>query len=120
MPIENARGFFEALAARGRDERLADAVGAWEFDIEDAGTWTVTVDHGALRVARGRGTTEAERRTTRIHLREDELVRLARGDGHDNVFSALIRGAVVVHGELAFAQRLQSILPLAEAGRGGP
>jgi len=50
--------------------------------------------------------------TTRLRLGEDELVRLARGDRHENLFTGLIRGAIVIEGELAFAQRLQTILPL--------
>ena len=39
-------------------------------------------------------------------------MRLARGDRHENLFTGVIRGAIVIEGELAFAQRLQTILPL--------
>jgi hypothetical protein len=120
MPIESARAFFEALAARGQEPRLAEAVGTWEFDIEDVGAWTVTVDHGALRVAEGLRLlpAEADREPpTRFRLREEELLRLVRGDEHENLFTALIRGAVVIEGELAFAQRLQAILPIPEEWR---
>jgi hypothetical protein len=117
MPIDSARAFFEALAARGREPRLADASGTWEFDIEGAGLWTVTVDRGALRVNKGRQSLPVEAGTpdkTRLRMAEDELLRLVRGDGHENIFMGLIRGAIVIEGELAFAQRLQAILPVPE------
>jgi hypothetical protein len=39
-------------------------------------------------------------------------VRLARGDRHENLFTGVIRGAIAVEGDLAFAQRLPAILPL--------
>ena len=115
MSVGNARACFEALARRGHEPRLADAVGTWEFDIQDVGRWTVAVDHGALSVTdntRTRTADGARAPTTRLRLGEDELVRLARGDRHENLFTGVIRGAIVIEGELAFAQRLQTILPL--------
>jgi hypothetical protein len=116
MTIDSARGFFEALAARGSDARLTDAVGTWQFDVDGRGTWTVEVDRGALRVSegppKGHGGAPA---TTRVRLDEGELLRLARGDGHENLLMGLIRGALAVEGDLAFGQRLQSILPITEA-----
>ena len=120
MPIDSARAFFETLATRGREPRLADAVGTWEFEIEDVGTWTVTVDRGALLVTEGQrsfGTSAGAPPTSRLRLSEDELLRLVRGEGHENLFMALIRGALVIEGELAFAQRLQAILPVPEEWR---
>jgi len=117
MKVESARAFFEALAARGNEPRLADAVGTWEFDIDDAGRWTVAVDHGALHVADGRQAFAAGEPTTRLRLREDELLRLVHGEGHENLFTALLRGDLVVEGELAFAQKLQAILPIPEEWR---
>ena len=90
-------------------------MGAWEFHIEEVGTWTVAVDHGALRVTDNTPTRTvdgARAPTTRLRLGEDELLRLARGNRHENLFTGVIRGAIVVEGELSFAQRLQTILPL--------
>ena len=120
MSLESARAFFEALAARGHDPRLADAVGTWEFNIEGSGTWTVGVDHGALSVTGGAPSAPAEGATepnTRLRMRENELLRLVRGDDHENLFLGVIRGAIMVDGELAFAQRLQVILPWTDEGR---
>jgi hypothetical protein len=119
MAVSNARSFFETLARRGYEPRLADAVGTWEFNIEDAGTWMLAVDHGVLSVTDGASLRAAQpenRPTTRLSLREDELVRLARGDRYETLFTGVIRGAIVVEGELAVAQRLQAILPLPDEG----
>ena len=117
MAIDSAPSFFEALAAHGQEPRLADAVGSWELDVEDAGVWTVSVDHGALRVAEGTLGAASGKPTTRLRLREDELLRLAHGDEHENLFTALLRGALVIEGELGFAQRLQALLPVPDDWR---
>jgi hypothetical protein len=114
MPVESAAAVFEALAAHAREPMLVDAAGSWEFDIEGVGTWTVAVDHGALSVTEDApppGAQVSEARV-RLRMREDELVRLAHGDAHENLFTGVIRGAIVIEGALAFAQRLQAILPL--------
>ena len=120
MRVGNAADCFEALARRGYEPRLADAVGTWEFNIEDVGTWTVAVNHGELRVTADMQTRPVDGGgvpTTRFRLREDELVRLARGDRHENLFTGVIRGAILVEGQMAFAQRLQTILPLPDEER---
>ena len=95
-------------------------MGTWEFDIADVGTWTVAVNHGALSVNDDTQTRTADgprAPTARFRMGEDELVRLARGDRHENLFTGVIRGAIVVEGELAFAQRLDTILPLPDEQR---
>lgn len=125
MAIDTARAFFETVAARGRDERLKDAVGAWEFDIEGAGSWTIAVDHGVLRVSGGKPTAQSQpspkeaQPNVRLHLSEAELLRLAHAEGHENLLTALLRGALDFEGELAFGQKLQAILPLPEDWRTG-
>jgi hypothetical protein len=115
--MDGARKLFATLANYGVEPRLGNASGTWEFDIEGAGVWTVTVDRGALRVAGGQPSLPGEAGTqpkTRLRMREGELLRLARGDGHENLFMGLLRGAIVIEGQLAFAQRLQAIFPLPE------
>jgi hypothetical protein len=117
MRIDNARDFFEALAKRGREPRWADLVGTWEFDVVGTGRWTVTVDRGDLTVSEGvppQAPGDGPKPTTRLRLTEEELLRLARGTDHENLFMAAIRGALAVDGELAFAQKLQAILPVRE------
>jgi hypothetical protein len=113
MQIESTRTFFEALAARKQEPRLANAVGTLELDVAGSGTWTVMVDRGAVRVAEGPPPPDIGPRT-RVHVREDELARLLRGEGHQNLFTALLRGALSIEGDLRVLQILQSIVPIPE------
>jgi hypothetical protein len=47
-------------------------------------------------------------------MSEAELIRLADGDANENPLTGLLRGAVQLTGDLGFAQRLLSIMPLPE------
>jgi hypothetical protein len=109
MPIDSPKAYFQAIAARAKEPWLHDAVGCWEIDIDGAGSWTIHVDHGALRVVDGPHAAP----TVRIRVDEPEFVRLARGDDHENLITALLRGEILAYeGDLTFAQKLGSILPL--------
>lgn len=88
---------------------MHDLVGSCEFDVDGAGSWTVHIDHGALRVTEG----PDPGATVRVRFDRNEFVRVARGDGHENLVTAVLRGEILdFQGNLAFAQRLQCILPL--------
>ena len=108
MHIEKPADYFQAIAAHPWEPLLVHDVGTWQFEIDGAGTWSIAVDHGALRVAPG----PAPAATTRFRLSEPAFVRLARGDGHENIMTALLRGAVhELHGDISFAQKVQALLP---------
>jgi hypothetical protein len=109
MHVDNANQFFGVLAARGREPRLGNTTGTWQFDVDSVGTWTVKVDRGALSVASGQ---PAEKPNARLELTEAELVHLANGEGHENPLTGLLRGTIRVGGDVPFAQRLFSILPM--------
>jgi hypothetical protein len=109
MQIDSPRAYFEAIAARKAEPRLHNAVGSWEIDIDGAGSWTIHVDHGALRVTEGFDPAP----TVRARFDQAEFMRLARGDDHENLVTAMLRGEVLGYrGDIAFAQKLQAILPL--------
>ncbi len=117
LSMDLVRKVFATLVNYRADPQLGNASGTWEFDIEGAGVWTVTVDRGVLRVEEGQQPLPGEAATqhkARLRMREDEFLRLARGDGHENLFMGLLRGAIVIEGDLAFAQRLQAIFPVPE------
>ena len=111
MHVDNANQFFGVLAARGREPRLGNTTGTWQFDVDNVGTWTVKVDRGALSVASGQ---PAGKANARLELSEAELVHLANGEGHENPLTGLLRGTIRVCGDVPFAQRLFSILPMPE------
>jgi hypothetical protein len=116
MHIATARDFFATLASRGHDPRLADASGSWQFDVEGIGSWLVRVDHGAFDVSEG-AARQPESPTVTLQMSESELVRLANGENHENMLTALLRGVVRFGGSLRFAQRLFAIVPLPEDWR---
>jgi hypothetical protein len=109
MHVDNANQFFGAVASRGREPRLGNSTGTWQFDVDGVGTWTVKVDNGSLSVAAGQ---PPEPPTAQVALTEAELVRLANGENHENPLTGLLRGELRVGGDIPFAQRLFSILPL--------
>jgi hypothetical protein len=113
MHIGTAREFFSTLASRGHDPRLVDASGVWQFDIDGAGTWQLKVDHGAFTVDEGARSSPS----TEIKMSEAALVKLANGEGHENLQTALLRGVVRVGGDFRFAQKLWAIVPFPEEWR---
>ncbi len=115
MAIAKAREYFDVVAARGRDLRLADATGTWQFDVDGLGSWSVKVDRGVFSVAQE----PVEQPTVRVELSEPELIRLALGEEHENLFTALLRGAVRWQGDFRFAQKMQAILPMPDEWRAG-
>ncbi len=111
MFMENARAYFERLASLGPElaqENLEDATGTWEFVLEGDGTWSIHVDRGRLSVSEG----PTPNPTARFRMAESEFVRLARGEGHENVITSVLRGALKVEGDIRFAQRIQTLLPM--------
>jgi hypothetical protein len=114
MELTKANQYFDVLAARGRDSRLAEAVGTVQFDVDGVGIWSVVVDHGTIKVKPG----PIEEPTLRLQISEEEFVRLARADSKENLLTALLRGAVKAHGDLRFGQKMQAILPLPDEWEG--
>ena len=87
MRIDSARGYFEALATRGREPRLRECTGAWQLDIEGAGSWSIEVDHGVLQVTEGSHASP----TARLRFDEQAFVRIAGGEGRDNLITAALK-----------------------------
>jgi SCP-2 sterol transfer family protein len=115
MVIDSPGSYFEAVAAKGWEPQLAHEVGTWQFDVDGAGTWAIHVDHGTLQVTQGPDPAA----TVRIRLGQPEFVRLARGDQHENVLTALLRGSIrELEGDIAFAQKVHTIIPFDEAKPG--
>ncbi len=110
MAIEDARTYFNTIAARGREPKLEHVLGTWEIDIEGAGTWAIHVDDGVLMIFEGKPSAP----NARVHVAEEDLKRLSRGDEHENVITSALRGALRIEGDITFAQKLEAVLPLRE------
>jgi hypothetical protein len=113
MQLETPRECFDALARHGRDPDpyLQGWSGVWEFIIDDKQIWSVRLDDGRVSVSEG----STGKALASIHIRESDFLRLARGEGHENVITTAVRGALRVEGDIRFAQRLQAVLPIRES-----
>jgi SCP-2 sterol transfer family len=100
----------ETLGKRGSDDPLlAKARGTVRFDIVNGrgrGTesWLVRFDKGNIKVSRGAGTADTVFRASRDVF--DDL-----GTGKDNAFTARLRGAIDVEGDMRLAVLFQRLLP---------
>lgn len=109
--------FFESLEQRGYDPRLGGAVGTARFDVTDGDQinhWLISIDRGKLQVSRGDGAEEA----VDAVLTCDSAVfdRMVRGEL--NGVAALLRGVVVVRGDLQLMISIGRLLPGPPGTRG--
>ena len=107
--VDSARSYFEHIATLGHEPRLARVQGDCEVEVEGTATWVLHVAHGDISVTEGPSTATP---LAKLRCSEPMLVRLARGQDHENLFTAAIRGAVEVHGDIPFLGALQMLLPL--------
>ncbi|MFL5647763.1 MAG: SCP2 sterol-binding domain-containing protein [Chloroflexota bacterium] len=104
--------FFEGLAERGREPRLARATGSIRFDLDDdehAQQWRVDVRRGVVAVAHAGGPADCSVRTDASLF--DDLV-----SGRANAMAAILRGKVVIDGDPVFLILFQRLFP-APTGR---
>ena len=109
MGITRAHEFFDLLAIHTRDRHFPDVSGTLQFDVEGAGTWSLVVDGGVMTVAHGPSATPP---TTCVQLSEQELVRLAGNEKHENLITALLRGTLRIQGDIGFGHEMQAFLPI--------
>jgi putative sterol carrier protein len=104
--------FFEGLAKRGREPRLAGATGSIRFDLDDderAQQWRVDVRRGVVAVSQAGGPADCSVRTDASLF--DDLV-----SGRANAMAAILRGKVVIDGDPVFLILFQRLFP-APTGR---
>jgi hypothetical protein len=100
----------ETLGKRGSDDPLlAKARGTVRFDIVNGRgrateSWLVRFDKGNIKVSRGAGTADTVFRASR-DVFED------LGTGKENAFTARLRGAIDVEGDMRLAVLFQRLLP---------
>jgi alkyl sulfatase BDS1-like metallo-beta-lactamase superfamily hydrolase len=108
--------FFAELERRGHEQLLEKVKATIRFDIaqgKKTGRWLVTIDRGDLIVSRANASADSTVRVERALF--DRLV-----TGHANATAEVLRGRIVIAGELAPLILLQRIFPgppLAEAKR---
>ncbi|SCG39933.1 SCP2 sterol-binding domain-containing protein [Micromonospora coxensis] len=111
MPVTDA--FFQQLAEMGHDPRLCKVRGSIRFDIREGDRlrqWLLMIDHGQLRVSPGGGPAQAV-----LKLSSEVAEAMVRGEL--NGLSAMLRGEILVDGDLALALRLGRLFPAPAVAR---
>lgn len=99
--------FFESLGGRGHEPLLEKTSGSVLFELangQQTDRWLVTIDRGDVVVSHKGGRADAT-----VRARKDVFEGIASGEL--NAMAALLRGALVVEGDMALMARLQRLLP---------
>jgi putative sterol carrier protein len=99
---ETAREFFETLESRVDPSKTAGMSNTYVFDIDGAGTWTVAVDDGNVKVTEGGGDADAT-----ISASEETFQKIAAGE--QNATSAYMTGKLKIKGDMGAAMKLQKL-----------
>ena len=102
-----AATFFEELGRRRHEPLLRKVSGRVRFDVVDGAhtdSWLVAVDKGELTVAREAGVADCT--ISGDGALFDEVV-----GGRTNAMAAVLRGALVCHGDLELLVAIQRIFP---------
>ncbi len=108
--------FFDEMAARGEDPRLAKANGTIRIELADGGRterWLLHIKKGVVTVSRARGDADCV-------VRGDRTVFNRIVTGESNVMAEFLRGRMMAEGDssiLVLFQRVFPGPPKAAAGR---
>jgi putative sterol carrier protein len=97
-----AKEFFDSLASRADEGKLAGMSNSYVFDIEGEGQWLVTVADGKVDVAEGGGDADATIATSSETF--DKIVA-----GEQNPTTAYMTGKLKIKGDLGAAMKLQKL-----------
>jgi putative sterol carrier protein len=86
------RDYFTARLGRSYDPRLAEKSGSIRFEVDGAGSWILSVDHGQIQLEEGHKPTDCL-------IRTDEATQLKIINGEENVLTSLLQGRVQVEGK---------------------
>ncbi len=99
---ETTREFFESLEGRVDERKTAGLNNSYLFIVEGAGTWSVTVVDGAVRVTEGGETADCV-----VSASEETFERIVAGDMSPT--SAYMTGKVKIKGDMGAAMKLQKL-----------
>lgn len=98
----SAQEFFDQLPSKVDPAKTAGMSGSYVFEIDDVGSWTVTVADGAVSVASGAGEADCT-----ISASEETLLKIARGEA--NPTTAYMTGKLKIAGDMGAALKLQKL-----------
>ena len=100
--MDSVKDFFDGLEARVDPSRTAGMNNSYVFEIEGAGTWTVKVVDGAVKVAEG-----AEDGDVTISTSEENFQKIVSGE--QNPTTAYMTGKLKIKGDMGAAMKLQKL-----------
>jgi ubiquinone biosynthesis protein UbiJ len=106
MPDQTAK-FFADLGDAGYQPLLAKSSGSLRFELANGNAverWRVDVDQGDIAVSHKAGAADCV-------LRAPDLLFQKIATGRENAMAAVLRGALVVEGDLDLLMAFQRILP---------
>ena len=101
--MPSAQEFFDGLPARVSPERIAGMNNTYVFEIEGAGTWTVALADGSLRVNEG----AAAGADCTISATEENFQKIIAGE--QNPTTAYMTGKLKIKGDMGAAMKLQKL-----------
>ncbi|HXF98472.1 MAG TPA: SCP2 sterol-binding domain-containing protein [Gaiellaceae bacterium] len=100
--MASVQEFFEGLPERVPAERIAGMRNTYVFEIEGAGTWTVEIADGEVRVSEGAGDGDVT-----ISASEESFRQIVSGE--QNPMTAYMTGKLKVRGDMGAAMKLQKL-----------
>ena len=102
MTYESAEQFFSQLGSNS-DSRATNLTASYRFDIEDAGSWRVDVEDGAITVSPSHDPADCV-------IATDEGTFLGVVNGEQNPMGAFMTGKIRVEGDMGLALGLRDLL----------
>ena len=105
--VDRTAEFFEQVHRRGHEPLLARTSGRIRFEVASDGHaqhWLVTVRRGALSVSQANEAADCVVRADRECF--DDVV-----TGRQNAFSAVLRGTLVLEGDMGLLAQFQHLFP---------
>ena len=102
MTYESAEQFFSQLGSNS-DARATNLTASYRFDIEDAGSWRVDVEDGAITVSPSHDPADCV-------IATDEGTFLGVVNGEQNPMGAFMTGKIRVEGDMGLALGLRDLL----------
>jgi predicted lipid carrier protein YhbT len=97
----------DQIKHRPVDPRFGKFTGSYLFDVEGVGAWKIAFENGSKTVIDGAADAECV-----IHSDADLFLKIARGE--QNLLTAFMQGRLDIEGDMALAQKLNSVLPSAK------
>ncbi len=99
---DSVKEFFEGMPGRVDASKTAGMNNTYVFEIEGAGTWTVSIRDGQVSVSEG-----ADSGDCTIATSEETFLKMISGD--QNPTTAYMTGKLKVKGDMGAAMKLQKL-----------